>query len=132
MKSWLYVRIGLILFSFIGTLLVSDAAPTPDFDWNALAILTAVIPMMLLFVVGGQTLNSRSASTWQRPSWRLNPFNFSEPLQFFDLAAWNVFTQGLAILIRSGLGGLPFNAESFIGVASGISAWFGVRLCMVR
>jgi hypothetical protein len=91
-------------------------------------------PMILLFVQFciGHSLKSPRC-TWRKPSWRENPFNKREPLQFFDFVGVCFMAFSLAWLVnalRSPVTGVPAPLIVF-AVASGV--WAAVQLfCLIR
>jgi hypothetical protein len=48
----------------------------------------------MVFVVGLQAINSRSAAVWTKPDWRVNPFSLKQPLQFFHMTGFTALSPG--------------------------------------
>jgi hypothetical protein len=132
-RGWVWVRIALVVAGGISGLSFTSAetAASSNLGWSACPILLLACPIMILFVVGLQAVNRRSAPVWRRPSWSLNPFQPKEPLQFFHLGAFHFIAGGmvgLAAALFRGPTGVPL-AVSLIAIGCG--TWLGVRLCMV-
>lgn len=131
-KKWLYLRIGSIIISglvgvFIG---FQKGVPQLEFNWiNGFQVIVAVAGILLVLIwiqIGNPFLK------WRKPSWSANPYLFSEPIQFFHFAAFQILTFGISILVT-----LLFNNNSSAAplaaffISTGFGVWIGVRLCMV-
>ncbi|HVM48374.1 MAG TPA: hypothetical protein VMU04_10120 [Candidatus Acidoferrum sp.] len=131
-KKWLWVRIGIVALGALSGIEMTsaDAVAKSNIDWLACAVLLGAVPLMLLAVIGFQARNPSSAPTWRRPSWCINPFLPSEPLQFFHLAAFAFMAGGFV-----GVATLPFRGVSAAPLAAsllsvGAGAWLGIHLSM--
>ena len=101
---FLYVRLLLVAFGFVSAAI--GAASRDDWMNRDPAIGFGIVPIVfafmivgLLFVIGMQAVNPWSAKVWNKPSWAANPFSFSQPCQFFHLAAWFFMASGVGALI---------------------------------
>lgn len=132
MSFWLWVRLGLVSAAFLGGLLMTpEPAAVPPIEWAVLPIVLILVPFGLLFVVGVQYANPRSAPVWRYPEWRVNPFKFSEPLQFFHLAAFIGLAQGVGTLIHLAITQTAIFPEALMALAIGVGMLLGVKLCAV-
>ena len=130
MNVWAWVRIMIVAaFILMGLLLPAQPAAKPPIQWQDLGIIFAFIPVGLLFVVGLQALNRRSAIVWRYPSWWVNPFNVSEPLQFFHLGGYSFLAYGMGVLLQLSISNRLFYPEAFIGLIIGAGALLGVHIC---
>jgi len=126
MHVWLIVRWTLIAASAVGAFFVPlGPQASPPMGWGALLAILAFCPIGLLFVLGLQIINPRSAKLWLRPSWQLNPFNFRQPHQFFHLAAYACLAQALVVLVRLVVSQVSFYVEVLVplAMATGIPHW---------
>jgi hypothetical protein len=102
MIRWLYVRAALVVASFTGGVLgEGDQGPElgGSLSWIAVGVfMFGVIGM--LFIIGMQAINPRSAPYWRYPSWACNPFTLREPLQFFHLGGYFFLAAGVGRLLR--------------------------------
>ena len=131
MNRWTYLRLALILLSVIAFCFAPiGPQAVPPIGWSALAAIFIFCPLGLLFVIGLQSFNSRSAKVWQRPSWRTNPFQSRDPLQFFHLAAHVSLSQGAVNVIRIFSSSTPFYVEALVPFAIGVGCLLGLRLIM--
>ena len=130
MNVWVLVRLAVVAFAAASSFLMPLHAQAP-IDWTALLVILISSPIGLLLVLGLQTVNPRSAKVWHRPSWRLNPFNFHEPLQFFHLGAYVCLAQGLALLARLAVSSVPFYVESLVPLAMSVGVLVGLQLAML-
>jgi hypothetical protein len=96
--------------------------------WGALLAILVLCPIGLLVVLGLQVINPRSAKLWFHPSWRLNPFNFRQPLQFFHLAAYACFAQALVVLARLAVSQVSFYVEALVPAVMAIGILLGLQL----
>lgn len=101
MNTWFIIRLVLVAFAFLGG--VFSTQPTPQPDGVSAGILLGIFAfgiLGMLFVVGIQRVNPRTASTWRYPSWAINPFLLREPLQFFHLGGFFMLAAGAGNLLR--------------------------------
>lgn len=131
-KKWLWVRVGVVALGGLSGIEMTspDTVAKSSVNWRACAVVLGAVPLMLLAVIAFQAFISRSASTWKRPSWYINPFLINEPLQFFHLAAFAFIAGGVV-----GIATLPFRSVSVAPLAVwllsiGVGAWLGVQLSM--
>jgi len=132
-RLWLWVRVAIVAIGGISgfSFASPEAVAQSNLNWGACVLIFLVVPFGLLFVIGIQAFNPMSATTWRRPSWYINPFLFSEPLQFFHFGAFYFIAGGLV-----GVATLPFRGFSaaplaFSLISVGLGMWLGVQLCMI-
>jgi hypothetical protein len=126
---WVYVRVALI----VGAAVQACFAPLepharPPIGWGALAAIFGVCSLGFVLVLGIQRVNPLSEKTWHRPSWALNPFNFRDPLQFFDLGAYVCLAGAFVTIIRLAFSAVPFYAESLVPLAMGGGLFLGIHI----
>ena len=131
MNVWLYIRAALLVFVAVATLFVPlGPQARPPIGWEALAIIFIFCPVALVFVLGLQVVNPLSAKEWRHPSWNANPFNFSEPLQFFHLGAYVCLVQGVVTIARVAVSPVQFYVESLVPLAMAAGIFVGLQLVM--
>jgi hypothetical protein len=129
---WLITRIAVVM---TGALSAQSFVPGPASPFAGGSILLLLVffgfgVIAMLFVVGLQAFNSRSAVLWIKPDWRLNPFSLKQPLQFFHMMGFYFIVSGIAastLTLLMHLSGL----EPFIPIALGAGTLFGVKCCIV-
>lgn len=132
MRVWLILRWALIAASAAITFFVPLAPQaSPPIGWGSLLAVFAFCPIGLLFVLGLQVINPRSAKAWARPSWRINPFNFRQPLQFFHLGAYVCLAQALVVLVRLAASQTSFYVEALVPLAMAAGVFLGIELVML-
>lgn len=98
-KLFLSIRLLIILFGLVTSLTVVQ--PVPDYQLPSPFLLFVLVPAIFTIVIGVQFFNPISDSTWQPPSWWLNPFNISQPYQFSHLAFCFFLASGVGLAISS-------------------------------
>jgi len=132
MNIWIAVRTIIILAAVIGSLFTPlGPQAQPPIEWDILWVFAVFCPMGLLFIIGLQYLNPKSAPIWSRPSWRENPFNFRNPLQFFHLGAYVFVAQGIVTLLRVMASSVKIYPEVFVFIIIGLSTIVGLKLCVI-
>ena len=132
MNTWLIVRLALVALSVLqGALSSQVSAPPEGVSLSLLAVIVGFGIVGMLFVVGIQRINPRSASTWRYPSWSINPFLLREPLQFFHLGGFFFIAAGVGSAVRMlALGQTPQLSALFLP-AFGVGILGGVYACTV-
>jgi hypothetical protein len=129
---WWVIRTSLVVLGAIVSFFVPlGPQAKPPIDWFALLLIFASCPIALVFVLGIQVMNPMSSRVWRRPSWSANPFNFSEPLQFFHFGAYAMLVQGTVLLIRLAASPVPFYVEVLIPMTMGLGVLLGIQLTML-
>ncbi len=132
MNLWVAVRVGAMVLAAIVAWRVPLRAPfDPPLNWPALWIIFAFFPVVLPIIIGLQRFNPRSGKVWRRPSWKVNPLSFRDPILILHFAAILAITQGITVLSRLLLTARPIFIESLVPLAMGAGAWLGVRLTIV-
>lgn len=138
-NTWLKIRIGLIAFGFVSALFVPRARfeELRSFPSWVLAVVAgfavvslALIPVMLLFVIGIQTINPFSDKEWTPPTHHSSPFRLGNPLLFFHFGAFFIGAGGLGLLVSSLWNGLFAAAHGLLVVLGSLMLLVGVRVCM--
>ncbi|WCE04916.1 hypothetical protein [Pseudoxanthomonas sp. JBR18] len=118
MRRWVVLRCAIMLVSAAGALFTPlRPQASPPIEWGALLVifLFCTVGMAAIFMVHLVALDS--AKKWARPSWRLNPFDFRQPLQFFQLGAYVCSASGLVVLARLAVLQVPFYVEALVPFA---------------
>jgi FtsH-binding integral membrane protein len=132
MNHWTWMRITLVVVSFISAFFMPLApAASPPVEWSVLLVMLILIPFSLLFVIWLQFINPRSAPLWRYPEWNVNPFKFSEPLQFFHLGAFLLLAGGTGDLIKLAITRAPIFPEALVGPIVGAGVLLGIKLCTI-
>jgi hypothetical protein len=84
----------------------------------------------MLFVVGLQAFNPRSAILWAKPNWRTNPFSLKQPLQFFHMMDYYFIVSVIAASVVSLLKHVS-GLEPLIPIALGTGVLLGVKFCVL-
>jgi hypothetical protein len=105
----------------------------PEFNRPSWTFPFEMIPLCavgLLFVLGMQARRARlSEQKWQRPSWLQNPFNYRQPVLFFDAMSYYMLAAGLGCALL-GLSRAPASWAWELIFSIGAGLWIGVRLCL--
>lgn len=128
---WRATRIAIVMTGALGS---QAFVPGPDspFAGGSIQVLLVIFGfgvIAMLFVVGLQAFNSRSATLWIKPDWRTNPFSLKQPLQFFHMMGYYFIVSGitaLAVTLLRHARGL----EPFIPIALGAGVLLGVKSCI--
>jgi hypothetical protein len=117
---WFKIRIvlfaiGFLLAVFLPTDQIDELRSSPQWILVALGVMSVlfvvITPLLILFVVGIQSINPLSDRSWDEPNHHANPFHFGNPLLFFHFAGYLGATVGLGILLTSFWRG-PYAAAS--------------------
>ena len=128
MRVWLIVRWVIIVTSAIGAFFVPlGPQATPPMGWGSLLAILVFCPVGLVFILGIQIINPRSAKIWLRPSWQLNPFNFQQPLQFFHLGVYVCLAQAFVVLARLAVSQVSFYVEALVPLAMAAGIFIGLQ-----
>lgn len=130
MKTWLYVRFALVASSFLqGALLEMPLPPSEDVSARSLLLVLGFGIFGMLFVIGIQRFNPRSAPTWRYPSWYINPFLLREPLQFFHLGSFIMFSVAAGSVLRAVVLGQALQLPDLLPLVLGVGVFVGVYVC---
>jgi hypothetical protein len=132
MRKWIYIRVVIVVLSFVTVLFSSPkSVNAPLLDWEALLASIFIIPIGLLFVIGIQRINPHSAPVWRYPSWSINPFTMKEPLQFFHFVGFVFLAGGVSHLVLVVASHTQLASDDLLGITIGASLLFGVKLSTV-
>jgi hypothetical protein len=130
MKTWLYVRFALVALSFLQGALLEMSLPHPeDVSVRSLLLVLGFGILGMIFVIGVQCLNPRSAPMWRYPSWHINPFLLREPLQFFHLGSFVMFSVVAGSVLRAVGQGQPLQLSVLLPLVFGAGILVGVYVC---
>ena len=129
---WLYLRIVLILFSFIGGALSIIGDVDADLPFFPLSVYIVVVlffvPIAMFFILLLQKLNPYTGETWTRPNWHRNFLTFSDPVNFFYLGGFVIAAGGLGNILSFVIFQRKFNEIGILEVVGGISVLLGIEL----
>lgn len=132
MKTWPILRVILILAALLQGLLLDGVAPPPeDSPLPILGVIFIFGVVGMLFVVGIQAFNPRSASVWRYPSWSINPFLLKEPLQFFHFGGYYFLALGVGVLVRHLVTSHTVGPDSFFLLSLALGILAGVWACTI-
>jgi len=103
MNAWFYIRVGLVLVSFLGGAFgTSRGAVNFGYGLPEIAAASFAFGVVgMLFVIGVQAFNPWSDAAWAYPQWTQNPFKPGQPLQFFHLGGYFFLAAGVGALLRA-------------------------------
>lgn len=107
-----------------------SSVSTPSITYTQILIITLLIPLSLIFVIGIQYFNKHSGKIWKYPSWSLNPFNFTQPLQFFHFATFMLIPFGLSSSFSLLWNGFDYASEAILPLTLGCGLLIGLHLCL--
>ncbi|MDE2588323.1 MAG: hypothetical protein KGL95_01485 [Patescibacteria group bacterium] len=129
---WLYVRIGAILLvGVVGSIVPIRLFAAIQINWYMLLIIFFVCVFILPVLVSLHIADPRSEKAWLRPSWLVNPFSISEPIQFIHFAAYLSIMQGFIILVRIALNSLPFHLGVLFPITFGLGLLLGIKITLI-
>jgi hypothetical protein len=129
---WVWVRIVVLAVSFLTMLFgPSGSTDVPSIDGYELVAILVLSALGLLFVIGLQAWNPRSALVWNIPSWQANPFQLSQPLQFFHLGGYFALSVGTGMILKTLIKEWTLQPGTFMWVVFGIGLLAGVQLCVM-
>ena len=85
----------------------------------------------MLFGIGIPAAHSLSSKVWRFPSWKINPFQIKEPLQFFHFVGHYLLALGVGVLLRHAFYLRCIGPGSFVFLAIASGLLIGVRVCTV-
>ena len=83
----------------------------------------------MLFIIGIQAFNARSAAVWAYPHWTRNPFTMREPLQFFHFGGYFMLAGGVGGLVHYAYDRSAHVTQPVVLAAWGFGMLMGVRVC---
>lgn len=137
--TWLRIRITILCLGFAASLFVPVAQfdqlsrlPAPMMiSFGAFAVVCfALIPFMLLFVIGIQVANPMSDDKWTIPTHKSNPFQLGNPLPFFHFGAYLNAACGLGLMVASLWQGVLALAYGVLTLAAAFMFLVGIQLCI--
>jgi hypothetical protein len=130
MKTWLYFRLAVVALSFLqGAFLEMSLPPSEDVSVRSLLLVLGFGMLGMLFVIGIQRFNPRSAPTWRYPSWHINPFLLREPLQFFHWGSFIMFSDVAGSVLRAVILGQALKLSILLPLMFGVGVLVGVYVC---
>jgi hypothetical protein len=132
LTMWVWVRVAVLVVGFFIFLLgPSSSSDVLSIGWYELSAFFILPIFGLLFVVGLQAVNSRSAPVWDIPSWQANPFQLSQPLLFFHFGGYFALSVGIGMILKTLIKGWAIQPGTFMWVVFGIGLLAGVQLCVM-
>lgn len=131
--NWLYARIAIITLGVLPVFFMSadELLVVHARTWAEIVFMFVATVVGLQFVIGVQVVNSASAKTWTRPNWRVNPFNFRQPVQFFHFGGWFMVFGSIPYLFFAATGRSEGISLFFITASMGLGALVGTRLSVL-
>ena len=130
MNSWKIVRLVLVALSAIASTFSNQSiAPPEEVSTSVLLAVFSFGIASMLFIIGIQRVNPRSAATWRYPSWSINPFLLQEPLQFFHLASFTFIAVGVGSALRIFVLGESLDLSALFAPTLGAGILCGVYAC---
>ena len=130
MNIWRYIRIAAVVAFFIGGLLGDHRKVDPGYSLGFIAIfLFSGMALGMLFVIGIQAFNPRSAPTWRYPRWGYSPFGMREPLLFFHFGGCLFLASGIGGLLRFAVDRSTPLFDTVMIASGGAGILAGVWLC---
>jgi hypothetical protein len=129
---WLVSRAAVLLLGAFGanSFVPGPQSPFAGGSVTLLLVFFGFGVIAMVFVVGLQAINPRSAAVWTKPDWHVNSFSLRQPLQFFHLIGFFFIVTGLAAAVVTLLKHLA-GLEPLLPIALGAGTLLGVRCCMV-
>ena len=119
-------RLIIVALGFISGLLTPNELPESELPHPFLIF--AIMPILILPVIGIQKLNPMSSPIWEKGSWLANPFNLKQPLQFFHMSGYFFVASGIGLLAAS-----VYHEGStklaIVLIAIGLGVLLGIKLC---
>jgi len=132
MNTWLIVRVALVALSLVQGALTNEViAPLEGVSASLLLAIFAFGVVGMLFVVGIQRVNHRSAAVWRYPSWSICPFLLREPLQFFHFGGFFLIAAGVGGALRMLVLGQSLLLSLLFIPTYGVGILAGVYVCTV-
>ena len=127
MNKWAYIRLTILFIGMVfGSFSESFQTPSsPPMGIKGLLIMFIFIPAGVLLMVWVQVLNPNSDKKWVSPSWSNNPFDFKQPLDFFNLVGYFYLASGIASISIFFLGN-AFLFETLVPILMGCGILLGV------
>jgi hypothetical protein len=132
LNVWVWSRVAVLLLGVLGAKAFVPGPRSP-FAGGSIALLPLFFAsgaIAIIFVVGLQAINPRSAIVWIKPDWRANPFLIRQPLQFFHLCGYFMVATGVAAGVITLLRHLS-GWEPLLPIAFGAGILLGTKCCLI-
>ena len=127
---WWYVRVAIVGAAVLGGLFGQGRDLQTGYTLLQLATATFAFGVVaMLFIIGLQAFNPRSAAEWAFPSWSASPFTMKQPLQLFHLAGYFFLGSGLGGMLHVAFDRTLSVVEPTVFASTGAGVLFGVWLC---
>ncbi len=80
------------------------------------------------FILGIQTLNKSSDTSWKKPQWNSNFLNLRQPAQFFHFGAWFLIISTIPMLTLTFIQSREYFLDAMMPFIFGIGTLLGVIL----
>ncbi|MBU1194818.1 MAG: hypothetical protein KKE62_01000 [Proteobacteria bacterium] len=133
LSKWNYFRLCLVFISGLYGFFNIDSYQTNNFPIGPiqLFVIFLFIPFGLIFIIALQYINKRTGKVWHPPSWKLNPLNFKQPLQFFHFAAFIFIANGLTSSVSLIWKGYNYTCQTVLPLIIGIALLIGIHFCLI-
>src|SRR5690348_1848732 len=126
MRIWVLIRLVFVIGASAGAFFFGLAPPmhSPTMARDLAVLFIGGAIGVLSWGTWLQMMAPAFTSSWLHPSWRLNPFNFRQPLQFFHLLAYTCMAFGLVVFARGAVAATPLSAfnSAFLMIGAGMLA----------
>jgi hypothetical protein len=131
-SKWFWYRIVLTVSGGLqGVWFTSpESVESSNVGWMDCLLVFAFAALGLQAVIGVQAINPRSAKTWRKPSWEINPFLLQEPLQFFHFAAYSCLAAGIVACFTLLYGDPAAASLAVMLLSAGAGLRLGVQLSL--
>jgi len=129
MNLWSFVRSAVIGFAGISSAF-SPVNPSASavVGWEAVAVGFVFFPVIVFIGLGVLLPFSRKRLKWRAPSWNVNPFDFSQPEQFFHMAGYGMLAIGAGSVVAELWGTGAISASAMAPAAIGVGVLVGLQL----
>jgi hypothetical protein len=131
--NWLYIRLVLIfssvLLSIAGGPLHAHAKPPITLSMLAIPFIFGIVSLQFVSVI--RYFDKSSEKCWTRPSWHRNPFNFSQPLQFFHFGGWWMLMTSLPTAVLTLFQVNQYTLDSLMPLFFGLGMIVGTHLSIL-
>ena len=128
--NWILFKVVLIIIGFGMSLylgpITTHAKPPITLHMLIIPIIFGIIFLQIAIVFAGN-----KKEKWKKPSWHSNPFNLSQPVQFFHFAGWFTLISTLPTILLTLIKANNYIYDSLMPFALGIGVTVGVYLSMV-
>lgn len=129
MNHWAAVRIAIVGFAGISSALApADPSAEAAVRWEFAAVSFLFFPAIVCIGLCVLLSFRRAKLKWESPAWNHNPFNFSQPEQFFHMAGYGMLATGAGLAAAELWGDSGGFANAFAAAAFGAGILLGLQI----